>query len=60
MSAARDVETGEGARLAAEKARRIVDHLADLLADPPRRVQAAATIRANYPRLTGSPPPLQS
>jgi hypothetical protein len=60
MSAVLDVETGEGARLAAEKALRIVDHLDDLLADATRRARVAATIRANYKAVTGSPPPSQS
>jgi uncharacterized protein (UPF0332 family) len=60
MSAAPEVETVESARVAVEKARRIVDHLDDLLADPTRRAQATATIRANYQAVTGSPPPSQS
>ncbi len=60
MSAAPEVETDESARIAAEDARRIVELLDALLADAPRRARAAAAIRANYPLVTGSPPPLHS
>lgn len=60
MSAELEVETGRSARMAAETARRIVEVIEEMTADVSRRSEAAATIRANYQAVTGSPPPSES